>query len=312
MRKHWLKMSAALLLAVTLFVIYAFQPLAIPKRARFQVDWNQVRRLARAQDALLPTQLNALLTAWNKTKECLILADGGFDDHELPTYAYQIVLPDRTIIIDPVVDHATAVALFPTAKGFPEAFTQMQTAMREAAVIALTHEHFDHAAGIPRSPYLAEITDRIVMTREQLSNSRDLDMAGFPSELRQSLAPLEYDRYHLLAPGVVLIKTGGHTPGSQMVFVQLADGREILLVGDLAWHSDNINLPLGHPRFIHWIGREDGARMADLLRFLNDLAQTQPTINQVVAHDGDQMAYYVATGLIGDRFQLKQTQVVPN
>lgn len=304
MRKHLLKIGAVLILALALFVIYAFQPLAIPERARFQVDWQQVRQLARAQEAPLPTQLNALLTAWNQTKECIILAGGGFDNHELPTYSYQIVFPDQTVIIDPVVDHETAVALFPTAKGFPEAFAQMQTAMREAAAIALTHEHFDHAGGIPRSPYLEEIKDRIVMTREQLSNSHDLDMGNFPPELRKSLTPLNYDRYYPLAPGVVLIKTGGHTPGSQMIFVQLADGREFLLVGDLAWHSDNINLPMGHPRFIHWIGREDGAHMADLLRFLNDLSQTQPNLHQVVAHDGDQMAYYVATGLIGDRFQL--------
>jgi glyoxylase-like metal-dependent hydrolase (beta-lactamase superfamily II) len=33
------------------------------------------------------------------------------------------------------------------------------------------------------------------------------------------------------APGVVLIKAAGHTPGSQMVHVRLASGKEVMLVG---------------------------------------------------------------------------------
>ena len=46
---------------------------------------------------------------------------------------------------------------------------------------------------------------------------------------------VEYDLVHALAPGVVLIKAPGHSPGSQFVYVQLADDREILMVGDLVW-----------------------------------------------------------------------------
>jgi glyoxylase-like metal-dependent hydrolase (beta-lactamase superfamily II) len=40
---------------------------------------------------------------------------------------------------------------------------------------------------------------------------------------------------YALAPGVVLIQAPGHSPGSQFVYVQLANGQEILLIGDLVW-----------------------------------------------------------------------------
>ncbi|CAM2006837.1 MBL fold metallo-hydrolase [Acanthopleuribacter pedis] len=295
---------AFLVLTASFGVFFAVvsQPLAIPEQSTFTVDWARVRQLATADEQPLPTGLNALLTAYNEIPSLVVTGDFRFSGHPLPIYAYQIVYPDQTLVIDPVVDHDTAVAILPTAKGFPEAFGQMQSAMRAARHIALTHEHFDHSAGIPNSPYLAEILPKLVLTREQLENDHEMEMATFSPELRAKIQPLDYEDYHRLAPGVVLIKTGGHTPGSQMVYIQRADGREFLLIGDLAWHADNYRRPQGHPRFVHWVGREDGEKMAHILRFLHDLQTAQPEMNLVVAHDGDQMAAYVAAGLIGEHF----------
>ena len=44
---------------------------------------------------------------------------------------------------------------------------------------------------------------------------------------------IDYDRLYAVAPGVVLVSAPGHSPGSQLVYVRLADYREVLLVGDL-------------------------------------------------------------------------------
>src|SRR5262249_41940378 len=46
---------------------------------------------------------------------------------------------------------------------------------------------------------------------------------------------LDYPQYYPVAPGVVLIRSPGHSPDSQMVFIRLQSGREILHSVDSAW-----------------------------------------------------------------------------
>ena len=51
---------------------------------------------------------------------------------------------------------------------------------------------------------------------------------------------LDYPHYYPVAPGVVLIRAPGHSTDSQMVFIRLQSGREILHSIDSAWIMDNI------------------------------------------------------------------------
>jgi glyoxylase-like metal-dependent hydrolase (beta-lactamase superfamily II) len=57
-----------------------------------------------------------------------------------------------------------------------------------------------------------------------------------------------------IAPGVVLKKAQGHTPGSQMVFVALASGSELLFVGDVVWNFDAVT-QLKYRRKSTWLSR---------------------------------------------------------
>jgi glyoxylase-like metal-dependent hydrolase (beta-lactamase superfamily II) len=41
----------------------------------------------------------------------------------------------------------------------------------------------------------------------------------WPEGSRESFKPLDYTGYSAVAPGVVLIKAPGHTPGSQIIYV---------------------------------------------------------------------------------------------
>lgn len=63
----------------------------------------------------------------------------------------------------------------------------------------------------------SDITGRNILS--SIENLDEADAAGRP---------------HALAPGVVLIPTPGRRPGSRLVYVRLADGREYLFVGGLA------------------------------------------------------------------------------
>jgi len=90
----------------------------------------------------------------------------------------------------------------------------------------------------------------------------------------------------------------GHTPGSQLVYVKLEDGRELLFVGDIAWNADNLSFPRAHSRWINWVLPEDGTAMADQLRYLHDVQETEPNVSLIVAHDPAQLEGYVRSGLL--------------
>ncbi len=88
--------------------------------------------------------------------------------------------------------------------------------------------------------------------------------------------PLHYDALYALAPGVVLIKSPGHSPGSQMVYVRLADGRELLFIGDISTRLRNIELERERPWFMTVVIGEDRKAVLAELKTLHQLMQTNP------------------------------------
>jgi glyoxylase-like metal-dependent hydrolase (beta-lactamase superfamily II) len=101
---------------------------------------------------------------------------------------------------------------------------------------------------------------------------------------------------------VVLIKAPGHTPGSQIVYVQLADNSEYLLIGDVAWDMEQVSIPKCRPRLVELMMGENGDQVTSELRTLHDLAAVNPDLHIVVSHDAKQLADYEATGKIGKGF----------
>ena len=111
-------------------------------------------------------------------------------------------------------------------------------------------------------------------------------MAGFPDTLRAKLVPLVYEDAIAVAPGVVVKRAAGHTPGNQIVFIQLADGTEVLYVGDVVWNRDALTELRYRPRFItDWIINEDREAGLNQLRALRDLYDSDEDIHILIAHD---------------------------
>ena len=98
-----------------------------------------------------------------------------------------------------------------------------------------------------------------------------------------------------MAPGVVLVKAPGHTPGSQLVYVQLADGRELILTGDTAWHRENVELVEGPPRLTSLLLKNDRAANACQLQALHDLPAE---VHVVPGHDARVVDALVSAGLL--------------
>jgi glyoxylase-like metal-dependent hydrolase (beta-lactamase superfamily II) len=127
--------------------------------------------------------------------------------------------------------------------------------------------------------------------------------AKFPDHVLDGYVPLEYRQYDAAAPGMVLIKSPGHTPGSQMVYVQTADGKEFLFIGDVAWHFRNIELQRERPRFVtQFTIEEDRVAVFGQLIALHRLHLAEPRINIVPGHDGVAVERMVASSLINSRF----------
>src|SRR5690606_38980467 len=109
--------------------------------------------------------------------------------------------------------------------------------------------------------------------------------------------PLVYEQYEVLAPGVAVIKSPGHSPGSQMVYVQLADGSEVLFIGDVAWKYRNILVQRERARLVtQFFLKEDRSAVFGQLKALKDLSEAEPEISIIPGHDGEIVGNLVEAG----------------
>ena len=156
-------------------------------------------------------------------------------------------------------------------------------------------------ARVARSPHLPELQEHVLLTREQISSSLFPGL-GFPEAVRTRLHPITYERRLRIAPGVVLIEAPGHTAGSQIVYVRLEQGREYLLVGDVAWHRLHFQEPRGHPRLSAWLLGEHLPSVLAQLRSLHQAWRNQAVV-VVPSHDGLYLEELVASGLLASNFE---------
>ena len=200
-------------------------------------------------------------------------------------------------------------ALVPDSKTFSdEQYASIQAMLRDARLIVVTHEHDDHAAGVIRSPFLAAVQEHTLLTRAQvhsLMTAPNDPLIKLDSATASRYLVLDYDPILPIAPGVVLIKAPGHTPGSQMVYVRLASGGEVVLAGDVAWHSSGITTQRQKPdsaaRRLGVI--EDRAPIAAELRWLKEIMAAGVTV--VVAHDQAMIDALVGRGVLKQGFDVE-------
>jgi glyoxylase-like metal-dependent hydrolase (beta-lactamase superfamily II) len=99
-------------------------------------------------------------------------------------------------------------------------------------------------------------------------------------------------------PGVALIKSPGHTPGSQMVYVALDAGREYLFIGDAAWHMDSVRLLKG--KDAPWVTENKDQVMAQL-QWLNELGRTEKNLFVIASHDEEQHKELIEKKILGGK-----------
>jgi glyoxylase-like metal-dependent hydrolase (beta-lactamase superfamily II) len=230
---------------------------------------------------------------------------GGAGLAEAADPVFQIRFARVWIAVDAAMDRA----LVPESKTFSdEQYATIQAMLRDARLVVVTHEHDDHAAGVIRSPFAGHVREHTLLTRAQvhsLMTAPNDPRIKLDSAAASRYLVLDYDPILPIAPGVVLIKAPGHTPGSQMVYVRLASGGEVVLAGDVAWHSSGIETQRQKPDSIaRRLGViEDRAPIAAELRWLKELMASGVSV--VVAHDKAMIDSLVVRGVLKNGFDVE-------
>jgi glyoxylase-like metal-dependent hydrolase (beta-lactamase superfamily II) len=277
----------------------------IPKESSFSIDMDELRRLATSQEGGLPIEVRAMVIAETAFPSWMVVAGGGAGEIPIAFVAYQIVYPDKTVVIDSAFDRAAFEAMPYELNSFSdENYAKLQDSMKNASLVLITHEHFDHIGGIAASPYLAEIIPHLLLTKEEVESFL-LEDAGFPAGALDGYTPVSYDRYYAAAPGIVLIKAPGHAPGQQIVYVMTKNGAEYLLIGDIVWSRENLKRGANRPLLVSLALREDVDSARGEIRWVLDNLYNNPdnAITYVISHDGGQLDEYIKTGVITEGFK---------
>jgi glyoxylase-like metal-dependent hydrolase (beta-lactamase superfamily II) len=276
----------------------------IPKEPSFSIDMDEVGRLALSTgDGGLPTEVRSLVVAGGAFPAWSVAA-GGRGEIPMIFMAYQVVYPDKTVIIDACADRAALEGTpFKPSAYSDRNYAALQEYLRKASLILVTHEHYDHIGGIAASPYLSEILPRLLLTREQ-TESPLIEDAGFPAGALDGYTPVSYDRYYAAAPGIVLIKAPGHTPGQQIIYVKTKTN-EYLFVGDIVWSRKNLAREVNRSLLMSLVLKEDlDSARGEIRWMIDNLYNNQNnTIIYPISHDGLQLEEYIQAGVITEGFK---------
>jgi glyoxylase-like metal-dependent hydrolase (beta-lactamase superfamily II) len=300
----------ALLGALAVLVVGSLPPCAqplVPQGAQpYGADLlGRVRVAATMIPGALPSRINYVKLAESHRPLADIIEGGSQDDFVSARTAFQVVYPDGWIMIDSGMDQAVH-KFFGFGRDepyWPDRNLAVQQALKAATMVVVTHEHGDHVAGVIRSDSRKEIAARTVLTREQvrtLISYPQMPEIRLTPEMARDYIVVDYESYLPVAPGVVLIKAPGHTPGHQMVYVRLDQGREFLFIGDVAWTLANVTqLKLRSAGTMRRINEDASALMLQL-RWIKD-AMDREGLVVIPSHDDVLLQSLAAKQIIGEQ-----------
>ncbi len=293
-----------------LFALFACSALASfaqsaqkqPADSLWSVRLDEIRQVAAMIPGRRALRINVLKFAESRRSKKFSVQGAPDEASVQARTVFQVVFADGTVMIDSGMDEQVHRFF---GRGviepyYPDAAKQVERALRSARAIIITHEHGDHVAGVIRTPLIAELAPKTLLTRAQiqaLESDPQMPEIKITPDMASHYNVVDYEKFLPFGPGMALIKAPGHTPGSQMVYVALESGREYLFIGDTAWHMDGVRLIKG--KDAPWI-QEDQAALLAQLEWLNELYRTEKNVFIIASHDDEERKELIAKGVLGD------------
>jgi glyoxylase-like metal-dependent hydrolase (beta-lactamase superfamily II) len=268
-----------------------------------------VRRAATAIPGAQPSGINYIKVAESHRPLSEIIEGGSQERYVSARTAFQVTYPSGSVMIDAGMDQAVHKFFgFGREEPYwPDRNAAVQDALKKANLIVVTHEHGDHVAGVIRSEARKEIAAKTILTREQvrsLSLYPQMPEIRLTAEAARDYIVVDYESHLPVAPGIVLIKAAGHTPGHQMVYVRLGSGREHLFIGDVAWTLANVTQFKLRPAATMRRISEDAQALMHQLRWIKDVMEQEKLV-VIPSHDDVLLQDLAAKRLIGDGLALR-------
>jgi glyoxylase-like metal-dependent hydrolase (beta-lactamase superfamily II) len=269
----------------------------------------RVRVAATTVPGAPPARINYVKLAESHRPLADIIDGGSKDDYVSARTAFQVVYPTGSVMIDSGM-HQAVHKFFGFGREepyWPERNAAVQEALKQAKLIVVTHEHGDHVAGVIRTEQRKEIAAKTLLTREQV---RTLILYPQMPEIRltpetaRDYIVVDYESYLPVAPGMVLIKAPGHTPGHQMIYVRLDSGREYLFIGDVAWTLANVTQLKLRPAITMRRINEDAAALGHQLRWIRAMMDQEKLV-VIPSHDDVLLQDLAAKQLVGEQLMLR-------
>ncbi len=264
-----------------------------------QPELMAARGLVHAVPGDLPTSIGYLNIIADSNPLSDAVENGPHTIVKSPDPVFQVRYAHGSIMVDAAMDRAMATAPGSTGKFLDAQYDCMVAALRAANLIVITHEHGDHIGTVAHSSVADELAPKTLLNRQQMESllhRPKVTFTPFDSTKASRYIVIDYDRVLPIAPGVVLIKAPGHTPGAQVVYVKLASGREVILSGDVAWHRLSLETGKEKPDSASKNMGEDRTAIANELAWLHEAEQAGVSV--VVSHDGEQLETFAKQGIL--------------
>jgi glyoxylase-like metal-dependent hydrolase (beta-lactamase superfamily II) len=262
---------------------------------------QKVRAAAVAIPGPLPSGINYVKYAASIRKWKDIVEDGSEDACTMARTAFQIEYADGFIMVDAGMDRA--IHHFFEKQG-PQPFddtlaAKVATALQQAKMVVVTHEHGDHVGGVIRNANNT-VPAKTLLTREQvdaLIHNPQMPEIKLDEQRSKQYVVVDFESVLPVAPGVVLIKAPGHTQGEIMIYAKLQSGKEYIFTGDVSWSFKGVQEKKLKPKSERNRIGEDAGPIEHQLAWLNERL-TKDGMVILVSHDDVMLPQYAAQGFI--------------
>ncbi len=260
-------------------------PYGVPAK---QLDIVQLRTLAKAIPGQKPSRIEMELVAWRRVPGDLFAAGSGLKRRVIGVMVFRLEVPGQGPVMIETGTTQTLADQLGMDRFDSAAQKNVDSLLRQSSMILVTHEHADHLGGLAALG-AAEgglaVLSRAKLNAQQMPSSPISAKLPWPSGVL--LHPeISGSQPQAVAPGIVTIPTPSHSPGSQMIFVTLDDGREFLFAGDIASMAVNWREQRPRSRFLSdFYAPEDRQAVIGWLQAIAALRKSAPGLRVLPSHD---------------------------